>query len=224
MLPFAGGSPVPSPFKCIVGECSVANGGGHYRSQNERRGSPHWALEPDVRSFVYQQPVIHYTFQGKPRRYTGDTLVHFWSPRRPLAVEYKLATAFEDDPSLRGYHNRLRGVLDERGLDFLVLTNLDTATPALQNKEFFIRFQAEPESPFEREVFDAVIAAGTIRLEDLLCKLRPHPGAQMELVPVVWRLVAWRRVFVDFNVTPSRGSVISRKPLTPPFYDRAAQV
>ncbi|MBA4137010.1 MAG: hypothetical protein C0518_06820 [Opitutus sp.] len=206
-----------SPFKCIVGECSLANGGGHYRSQNERRGSPHWALEPDVQSFVYQQPVVHYSFEGQPRRYTGDTLVHFWSPRRPLVVEYKLASAIEKDPSLKPYHERIRGILKGRGLDFVVLTDLDIMTVSLKNKEFFLRFQADPESPFEGEVFRAVSAAGAIPLNDLLCKLRPTPDSQLQLVPVVWRLVAWRRLFVDFNVTPSRESLVSIKPLTPPF-------
>ncbi len=211
-----------SPFRCIVGECSVANGGGHYRSQNERRGSVHWVFEPDVRSFVYQQPVIHYSFEGKPRRYTGDTLVHFRSSRRPLVVEYKLASAFDEDPSLTLYHERVRKVVEARGLDFVVLTDLETATPELTNKEFFLRFQAACESPFEGEIWDAVAAAGTVRMVELMSRLRATAVAQLALVPVVWRLVSLRRLFVDFAHTPSWDSFISIKPLTPPFYDRSS--
>lgn len=200
-------------FTNIVGQFNFpsANAKGKYLSQLERRGGVHLLLNPQVSGFRYSQPIIFYRdAEGKKRRYTGDTLVTFEpsTARRPLVIEYKHQGEFERKPHLLGHYENIANELHQIGMEFIIRTERHVLTPEFRIKEFICTYINDPESPAEVEVLEVIRRKGSIAIGLLISELRSDKIAQLRLVPVIWRLVAHRRAFIDYQSQPSTETVI----------------
>ncbi|MFA6960734.1 MAG: TnsA endonuclease N-terminal domain-containing protein [Opitutaceae bacterium] len=204
-------------FTNIVGQFNfpIANASGKYLSQLERRGGVHLLLEPQVSGFRYSEPRIFYRdAEGKKRRYTGDTLVQFEpsSVRRPLVIEYKYQAELDRKPQLLGHYETISQELNRLGMDFIIRTDLHVLTPDFRVKELICGYSNDPESSVEEDVLRVIQRNGSIAVGVLISQLRSDRAAQLSLVPVVWRLVAQRRAFIDFKFLPCAETVVRSQP------------
>lgn len=204
-------------FSNIVGQFNFpsANASGTYFSQLERRGGIHLLLEPLVSEIRYAEPRIFYRNEGgKKRRYTGDTLVKFEpnSGRRPLVIEYKYQAELDRKPQLQKYYEIIGKEINRVGMDFVIQTDNQVLTPDFRVKELMCGYLNDPVSSAEDEVLRVIKRSGSISIGMLISQLRSDRAAQLRLVPVVWRLVAHKRVFIDFTLLPCAETVVHSEP------------
>ncbi len=205
-------------FTNIEGTCHVrgSNSGGDYKSSLERSGAIDFLLNPEVFEAQFAKPRIFYLDrEGKKRRYTADLSVTFHAglSRRPLAIEFKYEQELRRKPELHVYFDVIQAELDRLSFDFELRTEKDVFTEEFPHKEFIWGYYNDERSPFEAEVRNAIRRHETITVGALLDGLRLDSAMQLNLVPVIWRLVAHKVAFIDFRELPCRKTVIHAMPL-----------
>lgn len=190
-------------FTNLRGQINVAGkpaDGGAFASKLEEWGLVHLALDPTTVQVSLGGPRIYYRDnEGERHRYTADVEVHFHreSGRRPLAVEFKYASAINDD--LRKKFELLEAEFGVRGFDFEVRTDEKVFTPELTSMKMAWKYHNDPASGREDEIVAIVRKTSAITLGELLPLLCSEKAAQLRLVSAIWRLVAHRRLFVNFS-------------------------
>lgn len=175
---------------------------GRYQSKLERSAIVAWLLNPDVASTRLNSHTITYVdADGKKRRYTPDLVIEWKSSvrRRPLAIEMKYAAELATDLSLEKKHALLTIVFSRLGYDFVVHTEEDVFTPDFPAKAFILGHLNDPSCARESEILGRVCDAGCISLGELLSSLSDNERERLCLVPAIWRLVAHRRIFIDYS-------------------------
>jgi hypothetical protein len=205
-------------FTNIEGTCNIqgSKSGGDYRSTLERDGVFDLLLDPEVADVQYQKPRIFYlNSDGKKRRYTADLLVTFHAGlnRRPLAIEFKYEEERKQKPELKDYFDVIEAELDRLAFDFEIRTEEQVYSAEFSQKEFYWGYHNDEASPLEGDILNVIRHHRTITAGALIDSLRLDKWVQLTLIPVVWRLVAHKRIFVDFNQIPDRRTVLYSTPL-----------
>lgn len=197
----------------------VANACGRYRSQLARRGCIHLLLDPLVNSFRLGEPRVGYETGSAKHWYTGHVLVHLVSglKRRPLVIEYRPQASSEGHSDNRPPSAMLLRALDASGYDYKILHECDV-TRDLAMKEFVCGYLNNPASPGEENLLNIVRAHGKISLGRLLAAGTADEIEQLELVPLVWRLVALKRAFIDFSHMATMDTEICSVPVCPSLF------
>jgi hypothetical protein len=202
-------------FTNIQGACSLGQSVGEYQSQLERRGVIPPLLDLKVSQVKFGAPRIFYLdVTGKKRRYTADLEISYLPglSLRPLAIEFKYKEALDRDPELLKYYDYIGKELAKLGYDFEVRTENEVLLEDFEVKEFILGHRNDEASPFEEEVLSAIRRHGLVSVGALVTELRRHPFARLLLVPVIWRLVAHKRAFIDYRVMPSMATIVSSTP------------
>lgn len=157
-------------------------------------------FDPNIRSYEEQPIRIEYTDRsGRSRRYTPDALVTYRTDiepahrRRPLLCEIKPRESFVG--RWREWREPLRAgraYAEQRGWDFKVLTEREIRTPYLVNARFLLPYQQSPaEATREQILHDVLYELRQCDVETLLLAACHDRWNRAELLPALWRMVAW---------------------------------
>lgn len=177
-----------------------AGGGAEYESALERDHYLMLEFYPEVARIVPQPLVITYTdAQGKPRRYTPDTLVSYHGDRPPALFEVKYVQELRDNG--QAFAERFRAARTyarTQGWTSTVLTERTVRAPSLATAQFL--------RPFLRRTFSDALEAEVLHALECLGETTPagvltaFPAERKgELLPVLWKLVAARRIAADLS-------------------------
>lgn len=167
-------------------------------------------MEPGVARVTIEPKTIFFPYKGekKLKRYTPDLLVEFTpgGDRHPFYVECKYTDALTDE--MRSYHDFLKGEFRARDETLIVRTEIDTYDQMFSARRFLLLARDEP--------VDVEIEANILRTHregmtvgELLKLLSDDRHRQLEITPQVWRLVAYRRLFVQDAAELNEGTVLS---------------
>jgi TnsA endonuclease N terminal len=188
---------------------SKAGGGAEYESALERDHYLGLEFDPKVVRIVPQPVVIHYQdAQGKRRRYTPDTLVHYHGGRCPQLTEVKYVQEVREKAALFAVTFRAaRSYAREQGWTFALVTERTIRAPHLKTAQFLRPYLRREFAPaVEAEVLAALRTLGQTTPQRLLAAL--PEDRRIELIPVLWKLIAERRVGADLSVLFTMSSVI----------------
>lgn len=156
---------------------------------------------------VYTPQPITLQYQGSDgcwHRYTPDGLVEWRTDKkthdpRPLLLEIKYREAFKG--KWREWRERIRAARNfaqERGWLFEVLTEQDIRTPFLDNVRFLLPYLRRTSSPeTEQWILEKLVELCDCTPKELIGSLYQDKWNQAALIPVMWRLLAERRIGCD---------------------------
>lgn len=162
-----------------------------------------------VRSFEEQPVRIPVTAKGRRLSpYVPDVLVNFYpgrggKERKPLLVEvkptrYLVKHAEKYKPKFAA----AKAYAADRGWQFQIVTEKEIRGPLLGNLKFLREYHRfSPSSQETGPVLEAVKAAGNCTFSELLDRLcGDDTDHRLRVIPVIWHLVATRRLRTDLNV------------------------
>lgn len=204
-----------SPVRKIpIGTRSVTGtmpGGARYESTLERDLMYILRFDLNVDSFHAQPVTITYIdAHGKQRTYTPDILIHH---RKDILPAKKLPTIlaevkYLDDlrQNFKEYRPKFKAAIryaKEHGWQFRLLTERDIRTPFLQNAKFLLPYMNPdpyPEFDYIHLILQRLRELRETDVETLLVSIYRDKWNQAELLPIVWHLIANRRIGNDLNV------------------------
>lgn len=171
-----------------------------------------------VRNFEEQPVRIPVTAKGRRLSpYVPDVLVNFYpgrggKERKPLLVEvkptrYLVKHAEKYKPKFAA----AKAYAAEHGWQFQIVTEKEIRGPLLGNLKFLREYHRfSPSSQEIAPILEAVKAAGNCTFSELLDRLcGDDTGHRLRVIPVIWNLVATRRLRTDLNVPITDQLVIS---------------
>ncbi|GMA15872.1 heteromeric transposase endonuclease subunit TnsA [Deinococcus metallilatus] len=180
---------------------SKAEGGAEYESALERDHYLGLEFDPEVVQVVPQPVTISYLDeQGKRRRYVPDTLVRYQGARPPGLFEVKYVQEVREK---RGHFavkfQAARDYARRQGWTFTLVTERTVRAPHLKNAQFLRPYlRRDFPAPVEQEVLAALLGLGEVTPQALL---ETFPAERrVDLIPVLWKLIAARRIEADLSV------------------------
>ncbi|MCS4509969.1 TnsA endonuclease N-terminal domain-containing protein [Xylophilus ampelinus] len=181
--------------------------GNRYESALERDFMLLMDFDLAVDVYTPQPLTIRYQDRdGDWHRYTPDGLVEWrkdLKPHdpRPLLVEIKYREAFQGE--WRVWRERMRAArryAEERGWQFLVITERDIRNPFLDNVRFLLPYRRRP-GPVQTDqwVLDKLTELIESTPQELIESLYQDKWNRAALIPVVWCLLAERRIGCDLT-------------------------
>lgn len=175
-------------------------------------------LQFDLAVDVYTpQPltISYVRSDGTHHRYTPDGLIQWRADipvadRRPALVEVKYREAFAG--CWREHRVVARAASEyarEHGWVFLILTEREIRGPKLENVRFLLPYRRRQPSPdVERWLLERIEDVAETTPRDLIESLYQDKWNQAALLPVLWKLLAERRVGFRIHSPLTMGSGI----------------
>ncbi|MDP1635984.1 MAG: TnsA endonuclease N-terminal domain-containing protein [Gallionellaceae bacterium] len=198
---------IPIGTRSITG---TMPGGARFESALERDLMYILRFDINVDKYIAQPVKIEYRDKdGKLRSYTPDIVIYH---RKDILPAKNMPTIlgevkYRDD--LRKNFKELRPKFKaaihyakERGWKFKLLTDREIRTPYLVNAKFLLGYKnPDPYPKFEivQMVLDRVRELRETDVETLLVSIYRDKWNQAELLPVVWHLIAIRRIGNDLT-------------------------
>ena len=181
--------------------------GNRYESALERDFMLLLQFDPTVDVYTPQPLTVRYRgIDGNMHRYTPDGLIEWRSDIdiddvRPLLVEIKYREAFKGDwRRWRCLARALTNFAEDRSWHFAIFTELEIRTPMLDNVRFLLPYKKRSSSPETEEwilnLLEDLIESTPAALIALLHRDRWNQAA---ILPVVWKLLAERRIAFPFE-------------------------
>lgn len=204
-----GSSLVSGPVRRIGVQSRSVTGtmpnGNRYESTLERDFMLLLQFDPVVDVYTPQPLTLTYRgADGQSHRYTPDGLIEWRADLpvhdpRPVLVEIKYREDFTGKwREWRVRARAARAFAAERGWLFMIYTDREIRTPILENAAFLLPYLRRNGAPdMEQRLLDrlAVLVGTTPR--DLVESLCRDKWDQATLIPVMWRLLAERRIGFD---------------------------
>jgi hypothetical protein len=161
--------------------------------------------DPSVRKYDVQPVVIPVV--GVPRGYVPDALVEFRPDEdgvipNPELREVKSTLDLERNatkyaPKFEAAH----AYCEQRGWSFKIITEKDIRVPRLANVKFVRAYEnQEHPPPMVDEVLKRISDMGPTDSLSLLKRLSSDLDEQLQWLPVIWHLVAKRKIDVDWDL------------------------
>lgn len=181
--------------------------GSRYESTLERDFMLLMQFDPEVEVYTPQPLTMQYRgSDGEVHRYTPDGLIE-WRPSyfdfdsRPVLVEVKYREEFKGD--WRRWRVLVRAAQEyasDRGWLFRIYTEREIRTPTLDNARFLLPYLNRSGSPeIEQWVLENLADLVESTPRDLVEMLYRDKWNQASLIPVVWKLLAERRIGCDLT-------------------------
>lgn len=179
--------------------------GNRYESTLERDFMILMQFDPAVDVFTPQPVTMTYCgVDGLPHRYTPDGLVEWRTDRsvhdpRPLLVEIK----YREDVigrwrEWRAKARAAKAFAAERGWLYMIFTEREIRTPALDNATFLLPYLRRESTPeMEQWLLDRLAELIESTPRELVGAMYRDKWNQAALIPVMWRLLADRRIGFD---------------------------
>ena len=190
--------------------------GNRYESTLERDFMLLMQFDPAVDVYTPQPLTLTYCGEdGQSHRYTPDGLIEWRSDRpvhdpRPVLVEIK----YREDVigKWREWRARARAAKSfaaKRGWLFMIFTEREIRTPALENATFLLPYLCRESAPeMEQWLLDRLTELVETTPRDLVGALYRDKWNQAALIPVMWRLLAERRIGFDIAQVLNMRTVI----------------
>jgi hypothetical protein len=187
---------------------------GRYESTLERDLMELIRFDPTVCSFVAQPLTIEYrTADGEKRKFTPDGLIHFKEGGPQLAsVLYEVK--YRDDfrkqwKILMPKFRAAKAYCAERGWSFQVFTEREIRTPYLANIKFLWPFLDRIPCPRAADrMSSALVELREATPESVLIAISKSTMSRIELIPVLWHLIAVGEIGCDLEKSLSMASKI----------------
>jgi TnsA endonuclease N terminal/TnsA endonuclease C terminal len=178
-------------------------------------------LQFDAMVDVYTPQPLTMSYRGNDgqmHRYTPDGLIEWRTDRplydsRPVLVEIKYREAFQGDwRRWRVLARAAQEYASDRGWLFRIYTEREIRTPVLENARFlqpYLRRTTAPE--MEQWLIDSLRDVIESTPRDLITMLYRDKWNQASLIPVLWKLLAERRVGFDVTLPITMQSPIWSK-------------
>lgn len=184
--------------------------GERYESALERDLMYLLQFDINVLKFEPQPLVIHYKDEnGRQRKYTPDILIHH---RKDIFPAKTLPTIlaevkYRDDlrQNFKEYRPKFKAAIHfakEQGWRFQFLTEREIRSPYLDNAKFLLPYKKiDPNQTYQNLhlVLDKITELRETDVETLLVSIYRDKWNQAELLPVVWYLIANRRIGNDLS-------------------------
>lgn len=183
-------------------------GGARFESTLERDLMYILRFDINVDKCIAQPVNIEYQGKyGKQRSYTPDVLIYHRKDILPAKNMPTILAEVKYRDDLRKNFKELRPKFKaaihyakERGWKFKLLTDREIRTPYLANAKFLLAYMnPDPYPNYEilKMVLDRVSELRETDVETLLISIYRDKWNQAELLPVIWHLVAIRRIGND---------------------------
>jgi TnsA endonuclease N terminal/TnsA endonuclease C terminal len=161
--------------------------------------------DPSVRKYDVQPVVIPVV--GVPRGYVPDALVEFRPDEdgviaNPELREVKSTLDLEKNATKYApKFEAAQAYCEQRGWSFKIITEKDIRVPRLANVKFVRAYEnQEHPPPMVDEVLKRMSAMGPTDSLTLLKSLSSDLDEQLQWLPVIWHLVAKRKIDVDWDL------------------------
>ena len=190
--------------------------GNRYESSLERDFMLLLKFDTAVDIYTPQPLSINYQDKdGTRHRYTPDGLIEWrkdlnLSDVRPVLVEVKYREEFYGSwPSWRARFRAAKNFAKSKGWEFVVFTEREIRTPLLENASFLLPYLNRADSPETEEwVLERLSMLTQTTPKDLVEALYQDKWNQATVIPVVWRLIAERRIGTNLTETLTMRSAI----------------
>ena len=179
-------------------------------------------LDSDPSVDHYQVQPVKILFQdalGNARSYTPDIFVAFkpdpltGMTRKPLLIEVKPRRCLARKwPQLRQKFKAAINHANGQGWRFIILTEQEIRVPGFLDNLLYLRgfINRTPDSQWAVAILDAILkqkgqACTICQLMEKVCRF---PGDQGLAMPIVWHLVATRKLWTDLRVPLTNESVV----------------
>lgn len=196
---------IPKNYLSITGDFSSAKNGKTlgYESLLEREEMILLEFDDAVDKFEEQPVKIPFVINGKKQKpYVPDILIRyvansFGEVRRPVLGEIKLTDDLKKHKAK--YAPKFEAAAryaDEHGFEWRIFSEKDIRTPYLDNLKFLREYHyIEPSAVLIHEVISCMQnSRGSMTVEILLNKLCPSDDRCLQMVSVIWHLVATKRI------------------------------
>jgi len=175
-------------------------------------------LDHDDSVKSYEVQPVQIPIPKVPRGYVPDVLVHFHPDADGVIApsELREVKSSADLTANQAKYQRKFDLADiyckQRGWVFRVITDQEIRTPRLDNIKFFNAY-LKHEHPNEKldTVLQRVAELGQSDSRAVLSSLTSEPDEQLQWMPVLWHLVATKKIDVDWDM--KFGSVVQMQSL-----------
>ena len=200
--------------KIPIGTRSVTGtmpGGARFESTLERDLMYILKFDINVDKFIDQPVKIEYQDKnGRNRSYTPDILIHYRKDIIPAKHMPTILAEVKYRDDLRKNCKELRPKFKaairyakEHGWQFKILTDREIRTPYMLNAKFLLPYlnpDPYPNYNTVQLVLDRVRELRATDVETLLVSIYRDKWNQAELLPVIWHLIAIRRIGNDLTL------------------------
>jgi hypothetical protein len=181
--------------------------GARYESSLERDFMYLLEFDSTVDLYTPQPLTVRYRgLDGAWHRYTPDGLIEWRDDqvvmdRRPLLVEIKYREAFTNNwREWRCRHRAITAFAEERGWQYDIYTETEIRTPLLQNVQFLLPYRKRSSTPeTEKWILDTLTEWVESTPAMLISLLYSDKWNQAAVLPIVWKLLAERRIGFPFD-------------------------
>ena len=194
--------PLRNSHSGLTGQLALFRGGtATFESSLERDWLTVLDFDPDVEEIRVQPFTLTYELDGVVRRYTPDVFVAYdqGAERGPDTVyEVKPHDVLRDRwLEFRPRFMEAIKYCRENGWIFRIVTERQIRTPYWENASFLRTYRHHPEDELCREQLLYVFKAlGETTPQALLAAAYPHDADRMAALPMLWKMIATRRISV----------------------------
>ncbi|OIQ84242.1 hypothetical protein GALL_339330 [mine drainage metagenome] len=218
---------IPKNYLMVTGTFSSAKNGKSlgYESLLERDLMILLEFDDSVKSFEEQPVKVPLVANGKKLKpYVPDILIHYFpSPSGDIQISVLGEVKHSDDlkKNKAKYASKFDAAsqyANKRGWDWRIFTEKEIVTPYLDNLKFLREYHSsEPEPSLIAQVIKHMgNIHGSIKVETLLHELCPSEDNVLQIAPVIWHLIATKRIAVNMTKPITMESKLSLPKETPP--------
>lgn len=187
--------------RSLTGRVALAEGGvATFESSLERDWLLALDFDPSVEAILVQPFSLSYIHEGQTRRYTPDVRADY---AKSSTIIYEVKLRDELQANWSRYRPRFKAAIRycrSHGWRFKVMTERQIRTPLLENAKFLRRYRALPEQElFVQQLLYTARALGTTTPQALLAAGYWAEESRMAALPMLWKLVATRRLSADLH-------------------------
>lgn len=201
---------IPKNYLSVTGTFSSAKNGKSlgYESLLERDLMILLEFDDTVEGFEEQPVKVPVVVNGKKLKpYVPDILIHYLptpsgEARRPVLGEVKKSDDLKKNKAK--YAPKFEAAsryAEERGWEWCKFTENEIRTPLLDNLKFLRQYHSEvPNAALLQEALLYLQnTRGSVTVDSLLKKLCPTEDKLLHMVPVIWHLVATKRITANLQ-------------------------
>ncbi len=162
-------------------------------------------FDPEVEWCTPQPLKMAYRgLDGEPHEHTPDVFVEWRTDikvrdARPLLVDVKYREAIHGAwREWRHLYRVMTNYAEDRGWRYKLLSEREIRTPRLKNANFLLPYLKRTSLPdVEQRILEALKGVGETDPKTLMASLHPDKWEQAAMVPMLWKLMAERRIGFD---------------------------
>lgn len=190
-------------FRSMV-PLSTPSGPQHVESELEAELLEQLAFAPGVYDLI-TQPIIHYTLDGKPRRYTPDIAVQLHACWDDAPCRYLIEVKRREDLLANASQYALkfqvgRLAAENAGAAFRIMDDVHIRTPYLHNTRLLQRHIAPDPETEALDILRREIGSELISVTNAIALLGDFGVAEPDARASIEGCVAWRMLLCDLSV------------------------